>query len=121
MAQYLTIRSDDSYSRRIPTAGLVEFLSGLDGLHRRDEWSFEAVPGVPWVVVVLADCDSRGNYACLGPLGPRLNVVELICSSWGDPEWCEDLASRIAAHLGWEAVEEHECRRFFPRPGEGMD
>jgi len=104
--RYLTIRSDASYSRSAPAEELVGLLATLPGLRQSGPMSFEATPGSPWVSVVLAECDTLGNYSCDGLPRRRINVIEVIGSASGDDEWYEGLAARTAAFLGWEAVEE---------------
>jgi hypothetical protein len=114
VAWYLTIRSDARYSSFVATAPLVEFLAARPELRQTGPVAFQAADGQPWVAVTMAECSPEGNYASDGAFLPRVNVVELVCSHTGDPGWYESLASRIAAFLGWEAVEEHEARRVWP-------
>jgi hypothetical protein len=70
--------------------------------------SFLAADGQPWVAVMMAACSAQGNYATNGEFLPQVNVVELVCSYWGDPAWYYALAAQIAAHLRWSAFEDHE-------------
>jgi len=63
--------------------------------------AYEFNPGLPWLRVVLAECDSNGNYAVDGRYSARINVVQLICSDSNDPDWYLALANRIATFLGW--------------------
>ena len=114
MYVYLTIRSDGNYSRSAPTETLVEHLASLPELRRSGPTSFEAAPGSPWVSVILAECDAKGNYSCDGSPKRRVNVVEVIGSCSADPGWYDHLAIRIAAFLGWEASEDHRDRRLWP-------
>ncbi len=44
----------------------------------------------------------------------EVNVIELICSSFGNEAWYESLASQIASHLGWSVFNEHEDRPVYP-------
>jgi hypothetical protein len=85
--RYLTIRSDASYSQFALTEELVGLLATLPGLRQSGPMSFEAAPGSPWVSVILAECDTLGNYACDGLPRRRVNVVEVIASTSGDDEW----------------------------------
>ena len=122
MSWYLTIRADPEYSRFEASTRLLEFFCALPELRQTAPVAFESVPGVPWVVVFLAAYDSHGSYTTDGSLIPQVNVVELICSSSGDPAWFETLAGRIAALLSWAAFEDHEDRHVWPhdRPSPGV-
>jgi len=113
MAFYLTIRSDEACSRWSATDPLVAFLRGLSELRQTAPLAFEGAPGAPWVAVILA-ASERGNYASDGSWTQRVNVVELVCSDEGDPAYYEALAAKIAAFLGYEAVEEASGRRVWP-------
>ncbi len=110
MYRYLTVRSDASYSRFILTEELVRFLATLPGLRQSDPMSFEAAHGLPWVTVILAECNTLGNYASDGLPSRLINVIEVIGPASSDEEWYECLANRIAAFLGWEVVEEQSSR-----------
>lgn len=114
MSWYLTIRSDAEYSRSVETAALVELLATLPELRQTGPVAFASAPGAPWVAVTLAACRPDGGYASDGSFLPRVNVVELVCSSSGDPAWYESLAGRIAAFLGWSAFEDAENRQVWP-------
>jgi hypothetical protein len=110
----LTIRGASDYSRFAATAQLVEFLAAMPELQQTGPVQFEAAADRPWVHVILANCDPKGNYCTDGTLLPRVNVVELVCPYSGDPTWYDALAGRIAAFLGWSAFEDHEQRQVWP-------
>lgn len=112
MSWYLTIRSAPDYSRFAATISLVEFLSAQPELRQTGPLAFQSVDGQPWVTVMMASCSREGNYAIEGELIPRVNVVELICSYSGDPDWYEMLARRIAEFLGWSAFADE--RQVWP-------
>ena len=114
MSWYLTIRGAPDYSRFAATAQLVEFLAAMPELRQTSPVQFEAANGQPWVCLILANCDPRGNYRTDGAFLPRVNVVELVCSHSGDPRWYDALACRIAAFLDWSAFEDHEERQVWP-------
>ncbi|HET6572853.1 MAG TPA: hypothetical protein VFG68_04565 [Fimbriiglobus sp.] len=116
MSWYLTIRSDARYSAFAATDRLVEFLAAMPELRQTGPVDFQAADGQPWVAVMMAACSPEGNYATDGEFLPRVNVVELVCSSSGDPEWYDALAGRIAAFLGWSAFVDHEERQVWPPP-----
>lgn len=110
MAWYLTIRSDSRYSQSTAFEPLVTYLLTLPELQQTGPTDFQNVDGEPRVGLIFAMADEKGNYANHGDLPAAINVMELVC--WdGDEEWYESLAYRIAAHLNWEAVEEH-CGRI---------
>ena len=104
MTSYLTIRSDDAYSGYTETQLLVEYLTSRHELIPCDFMSYESKPGLPWLRVVLADCGSTGNYAIDGRYSTRINVVELICSDLGDPNWYQAVGDRIAKFLRWQLI-----------------
>ena len=116
MTWYLTIRSDAEYSEFADTLLLVEFLARLPELRQSGPVAFEAAAGQPWVSVALAACDSAGCYASDGHFPPRVNVVELVCTAYGDVAWYDALTCRIARFLGWSAFADHEGRQVWP-PG----
>jgi hypothetical protein len=92
------------------TRQLVEFLATLPELRQTGPVAFEGAPGQPWVSVILAKRGSTGGYHTDGSFIPKIDIVELVCSSSEDSSWYDGLASRIAAFLGWNAYEEHENR-----------
>jgi hypothetical protein len=103
---YLTIRSDAGYLRFAATAPLIEFLAAMPELRQSGPVAFEAAMGQPWVAVILATCDSDGNYGSSDATPPQVNVVELVCSYSGNPVWYDALANRIAEYLGWSVFDE---------------
>ena len=113
MSWYLTIRGASDYSRFAATAALVEFLASMPELRQTGPIAFGPANGQPWVSVILAACDSAGNYGSVEVQPPQVNVVELVCSYSGDPAWYDALASRIAGFLGWSAFEDHEGRKVW--------
>lgn len=112
---YLTIRPAGERPTVADTRRLVDFLASLPELRQTGPISFEAAPGQPWLSVVLAKTGPTGGYASDGAFLPMIDIVELVCSYHGDSAWYEALAGRIAAFLGWEAVEEHEGRQVWPK------
>lgn len=117
MSWYLTIRSDDRYSKFAETASLIAFLGAIPELRQTNPNSFGSVEGKPWVQIMMAVCDSKGNYGNNGECLLQINVVELVCSHSGNPDWYDGLAARIAKFLGWSAIEDHEGRQVWPLPG----
>lgn len=113
MAFYLTLRSDEACSRWSPTDALVAFLRGLPELRQTAPLAFEGAPGAPWVAVILAASD-RGNYASDGSWKQEVNVIEIVCSDEGEAACYDALATKIAAFLGYEAVEEASGRQVWP-------
>ncbi|WP_405535870.1 hypothetical protein OG787_19420 [Streptomyces sp. NBC_00075] len=109
MYTYVTVRSDCRYGESVPARVLVEYLDSAPELRRIDLAFYEAVDGVGWLHVVMADCDSDGNYAAhKGRMPQRVNVVELVCSDADGPrtrEIARELAARIADVLGWEVAD----------------
>jgi hypothetical protein len=108
----LTIASDAQYTGFTDTARLFKFLATLPELNQTGPFSFGS--SEPWVSVVVAACDSRGNYAHNGEFIPQVNVVELICAYTAPTEWCEALAVRIADALGWKVFGHDEGRQIHP-------
>lgn len=113
MTWYLTIYPPAGRPRSVETRSLVDFLASLPELQQTGPISFEAAPGQPWVHVVLAS-GSPWSYSSDGSFVPQIHVVELICSYSWDGAWYDALARRIAAFLGWVAVEESEDRQVWP-------
>ena len=101
---YLTIRADPNYSRAVETDALVEFLRSLPELIQTETNTFSNAPGQPWVSLTLAD-SRDGSYADHGERHPFVNLVDVVCSDEYDGGWYDALAARIAAFLGWEALE----------------
>jgi hypothetical protein len=118
MSWYVTIRSDSDYSRAADPRELVAFLRSLPELAQTGANSFREAPGEPWVSVSLAMSD-RGSYADPGRPLPSVNLVDVVCSHEHDERWYDALAARIAAFLGWEALDEHAGRVVWPPGGAG--
>lgn len=121
MSWYLTIRPNGKKQAVADTRRLVDFLASISELRQTGPISFGAAPGQPWVAVILAKRGPTGGYASDGSLIPEIDIVELVCSHHGDSAWYEALAQRIAEFLGWEAVEENEGRRLWPKGGAPAD
>lgn len=115
MSWYLTVRFDQGYSEFAKTAPLVQFLAAMPELRQTGPVAFESTTGQPWVAVILATCSPTGSYATSGAPVSAVNVVELVCSAYGDPAWYEALAGRIAAFLGWSVFDDQELRQVFAR------
>jgi hypothetical protein len=115
MTWYITIRSDNRYSDSIETTTLVTFLSSIPTLQQTSLVTFGNAIESPWVQIILAKCDDRGNYASYHKYIPTANVVELFCSYCENIEWYEQLACQIAMFLDWEAWEDNEERQIFPK------
>ncbi len=111
---YLTIRSDEAYSKPVDTAELTRLLVSMPELRQTGPAAFEAALGMPWTSVMLAMAGPDGNYATSDTPPPSINVIELICSGTEDTSWHEALARRIAAALNWQAIEERENRHLWP-------
>jgi hypothetical protein len=109
MSWYLTIRSDAAYRRTADARVVSDYLSALPELVRTGANTFGSAPGQPWIVVTLA-MSRDGSYADLGVAVPTINLIDIVCSYDHDEHWYDALASRIAALLGWEALDEHEER-----------
>jgi len=116
MSWYLTIRSDARYSEFAETIPLVAFLAEMPEVHQVGPVEFRSAYGQPQVTIVMALCCQDGNYSSNEKFIPRINVVELVCSYDGNPEWYAALACRIAIFLGWSAFEDHEERQVWPLP-----
>lgn len=115
MSWYITIRGSADYSVYVKSASLREFLSGYPGLQLSPPSGFVSETDKPWVSIVMAECDSSGNYAVENVCPRLINVVELICSDFEDPVWYDSLATEIAVFLKWSAHEDHEQRRIWPK------
>jgi hypothetical protein len=107
---YITIRGASDYSQFAMTDSLVEYLVAMPELRQTGPVAFGSADGYPWVSVLLAACGPTGNYASTGEAMPQVNVVELVCSDFGDSEWYDSLAGRITDFLGWAAFDDHEMR-----------
>ena len=117
MSWYLTITADAGQESVGVAPLLVEFLAKLPELRQTGPASFGPAPGEPWVAVILAKTGPTGGYATDGSLPPSIDIVELVCSdSEYGTGWYDSLAARIAAFLGWVAVEEDENRQVWPPP-----
>jgi hypothetical protein len=112
---YLTITPSHGQPNA-DTRLLVEFLSGLPELRQNGSVAFEGAPGQPWVDVILAKNGPSDGYSSDGSFIPFIDIVELVCSDSEDEIWYERLAGRIAAFLGWPAIEEHGGRQVWPIP-----
>jgi hypothetical protein len=77
---------------------------------------FQSKENYPGVIIIMAYCDENGGYAIQdkSTYWAKVNVVELICSSYENWQWYEALASRIAKFLGWSAFEDIEERQVWP-------
>jgi hypothetical protein len=114
MSRYLTIRSDEAYSKSVDTGELTRLLVSMSGLRQTGPAAFEAAHGMPWTSVILAVAAPDGNYATSDTPPPSINVIELIGSDNEDTSWHEALACHIAAALNWQAIEERENRLLWP-------
>ncbi len=114
MSWYLTITPAVGQAPVAEAQPLVDFLADLPELRQTGPVAFEGAPGQPWVSVVLAKTGPTGGYASDGSFIAAIDIVELVCSDAGDASWYDRLAGRIAAFLGWVAVEEHENRQVWP-------
>jgi hypothetical protein len=112
MSWYLTIRSDSTYSCSTATTPLVAFLASLPELQQTRPMAFCHSVGSPSVSLILAECNVLGCYAFNGEYRPAVNVVEMVCSVHEKAEWYDQLATRIAAFLDWDAFEDHENRQL---------
>lgn len=113
MSWYIAIRGDAEHSLFADVPPLVDFLNTLPTLYQFGRREFHAAAGQPWVDVTLIRCNSKGNYATIGLSASKINLVELICSYEGDPNWYEQLATQIAQFLGWSAFEDSEDRLIW--------
>lgn len=46
---------------------------------------------------------------------PAVNLMDIVCSHEHPESGYDGLASRIAAFLGWEALDEHAARAVWPQ------
>lgn len=93
---------------------MVEFLATLADLRQSGPVTFEGAPGQPWVHVILAKSAPTGGYASDGSFIPIIDIVELVCSHSENADWYDRLAARIAAFLGWVAVEKENRQVWLP-------
>jgi hypothetical protein len=114
MTWYITIRSDDEYSKFASTKSLVDFLAAMPEVRQTGAVAFQSAPGFPWFSIVLAACDAKGSYSVDGSFIPHINVVEIDCSDYDHAEWYDALAGRVASFLGWSAFDEHGERQIWP-------
>lgn len=112
MSWYLTIRADQNYSRCTPIAPLVEFLTKVPGLRQTSHDLFVSTDDAPRVAITLAACDEDGNFACDGSVVSDVNCIEMVCSEYGNAEWYDLLATRIADFLHWAAFEDQQDRQL---------
>jgi hypothetical protein len=113
MSWYITVRSDSSYRRSVDADRIVTFLRSLPELVQTGANTFAAAPGHPWVNITLA-LSNDGSYADLGVRIPTVNLVDIVCSYEHAQDGYDTLASRIAAFLDWEALDEHAERKIWP-------
>ena len=113
---YLTLRSDVRYSQSTEAEPLASFLRTLPGLQQTGPNSFGPAEGSPWIALVLAAADASGSYHVGEEMVPLINVVELICSDDREARWYEALGTRIAEHLDWELLDDHNDRFLRPLP-----
>lgn len=113
MSWYITIRSDSNYGRTVEPDRIAAFLRSLPELVQTGVNTFAAASGHPWVSITLA-ISEQGSYADRGVRIPAVNLVDIVCSYEHAESWYDALASRIAAFLEWEAVDEHAERRVWP-------
>lgn len=114
MSRYLTIAPSAGQPSIADTRLVVEFLKSLPELQQTGPVEFAGVSGLPWVRVILAKISLAGGYASDGAFIPVINIVEMVCSDSSEADWYDLMAGRIAAFLGWTAVEEHEGRQIWP-------
>lgn len=113
MSWYISIRSDPRYRRTVDPARITEFLRAQPELVQSGVNAFAAAPGHPWVSITLAMSDD-GSYADRGVQLEAVNLVDIVCSYDHAESWYDALASRIAAFLEWEALDEHAGRKVWP-------
>ena len=112
MSWYITIRSDPSYARTVDADSITAFLRALPELVQTGVNTFAAAPGHPWVNITLA-MSNHGSYADLGVRLSAVNLLDIVCSDEHAQSGYDDLASRIAKFLDWEALDEHAERRIW--------
>jgi len=112
MSWYITIRSDPSYRRTVDATRITAFLRTQPELIQTGVNTFAAAPGHPWVSVTLA-MSNDGSYADRGVPLEAVNLVDMVCSYEHAERWYDALASRIAAFLEWEALDEHAGRKVW--------
>lgn len=98
----------------VDTAHVVAFLASLRELRQTGPVGFVSAAGQPDVPVILALAGAPVRCVSHGEFIPRINLVERVCSHAGESAGYDALASRIAAHLGWVAVEEQAERQVWP-------
>lgn len=114
MSWYLTLRAA-SQAEPADTADLVAYLAAQPELRQIGPVEFESARGQPQMLMVLAKANASGGYSSDGKFIPQVDIVELICPYSEPPAWYDAMAERIAAFLGWQAVEESESRQIWPR------
>ncbi|MGO1072472.1 hypothetical protein [Lysobacter sp. CA199] len=115
MSWYLTLRPASSQAEPADTVDLIAYLDAQPELRQIGPVEFESVPGQPQMLMILAKTNPNGGYSSDGKFIPRIDIVELICPYSEPPAWYDALAARIAAFLGWQAIEESESRQIWPR------
>ena len=117
MTWYLTLYPPPLRPEPIPAQPVIDYLAAQPELRRIEPYEFESAAGQPWLRVIVAETGPGGGYACaVGAAAPeRIDLIELLCAYDSPPDWYEELACRIAAELGWVAVEESAERQIWPR------
>jgi hypothetical protein len=115
MSWYLTI-TPPAGQKFADTRKVVDVLAAIPELQQTGPIAFQAAAGQPWVSVILAKRNGTGGYCADGSFVGSIDIVELFCSYDDDADWYDSLASRIAASLGWIAVEENEDRLVWAPP-----
>jgi hypothetical protein len=114
MSWYITIRSDNTYSQFIEIAEISAYLTHTLGLGQTSPLSFFTKPEMLPCQVIIAKCNSSGNYNNNDLTILHINVIELICPYTDNELWYDLLASKIASFLNWKAFEDMEERRIWP-------
>ncbi len=118
MYDYISLYSDDNYSRRIKTEVLEEYL--LSTLHLRKEGSLRYYKEFNGVRIVITGfmADANGNYAFDTLNGvDEVNLIEIEVPGSIDEKIEEDItkiAFTIASEYSWCVVDHETSSKIYP-------
>src|SRR5688500_16677246 len=104
MYKYLNLRFDTRYSKFVSVEDVVEILNSVSKLKRAAPSKFISDAELPWGIINLLQCDSKGNYAVdeESSFG-EVNLIEFIFSD-EDNAFKEyySIALNLAEKVNWE-------------------
>jgi len=107
---YFELRSDDTYSRQLPTDLVLKVLEGTGVLLRKEKQLFYNVEGFPWIDVSAIN-SRNGCYGNFQDFNSELVNLIAVIGSKSDPSYESlyiDLLMGIAEKLNWELIKEGE-------------